>query len=488
VGADFVVLDWPGHPDWPMSAKFAIPTVLAHYERVCYVDADVILPPGCVDLFAACPEGAFGAVDDATWPSLHNRGGPMDEYRAFLTEHGISFPDYLPYLNTGVFVAERHHAPWLEPPRHPLPCRHLSEQHSVNAALLASGAWVHVLPKGCNWQHWHDRGLKAAPPGAVLHCSGMRHEDRVRLMKQLAGPLLTAGGRLTPLLVTTLGRSGSSWLMRLLGQHPQIVTYRPGEREPRALTYWADVCFALSGPRRAFTPLLGEQRSPGWWAGGEGVPEDPSVPEEALARHLTLEVPAALSAFCRGRVDALAAVLAGLEGKGGTGRYLAEKFVPGQAPVRDLLRAWYPALREVVLVRDPRDLFCSAAAYNARRGLVTFGRDLVATDALHLAWLADRVAEMAEAAGRDGAHILRYEDLALRPEEALAGLLGFLGLEGDPQALLAAAALDDPAHAAHRTSPTAAESVGRWRRDLPGDLALAYSPGDTLARLGYAGG
>jgi hypothetical protein len=188
VGADFLVLDWPGHPDWPMSCKYAIATVLEHYDRLAYVDADVILPPGCVDLFAACPEGAFGAVDELPWHLRHPRHGILRHYRAFRQAHG--FPD-LPeppyYLNCGVFVASKHHAPWLLPPRYALEVHNLSEQHHTNAALLASGAWVYPLPEICNHQHWTDHNFRNAPPDAVLHLSGMAHAPRLALMRRLAG-------------------------------------------------------------------------------------------------------------------------------------------------------------------------------------------------------------------------------------------------------------------------------------------------------------
>ena len=41
---------------------------------------------------------------------------------------------------------------------------------------------------------------------------------------------------LQPLLVTSLGRSGSTWLMRLLNNHAGVVSYRPLEFESRVAT------------------------------------------------------------------------------------------------------------------------------------------------------------------------------------------------------------------------------------------------------------
>ena len=53
---------------------------------------------------------------------------------------------------------------------------------------------------------------------------------------------------LRPLIVTTLGRTGSTWLIHLLGTHPGVTAYRPFSFEPRAATYWTDILASLSEP------------------------------------------------------------------------------------------------------------------------------------------------------------------------------------------------------------------------------------------------
>ena len=47
--------------------------------------------------------------------------------------------------------------------------------------------------------------------------------------------------RLQPLLLTTLGRTGSTAVVRMLAAHPEVVAYRPFEYEPRVATYWMGV-------------------------------------------------------------------------------------------------------------------------------------------------------------------------------------------------------------------------------------------------------
>ena len=52
-----------------------------------------------------------------------------------------------------------------------------------------------------------------------------------------------------PIAVTTLARTGSTWLLALLSQHPEIIAFRPLEAEPKVFHYWTDILGDLSEPR-----------------------------------------------------------------------------------------------------------------------------------------------------------------------------------------------------------------------------------------------
>lgn len=175
--ADLVVLDWPGHPAWPMSAKFAIPRVLDAYERIAYVDADALLRPGCVDLFAACGPDEFGACDELPFHRRQPQHGRELGYLWLRRTMGFNEVAPVPwYLNLGVYVASRCHRELLLPPATPIKPGHCAEQDWVNARLLdgsvAGSVRVARIDRRCNWQNWTDPGFKAAPPDAVLHWSG----------------------------------------------------------------------------------------------------------------------------------------------------------------------------------------------------------------------------------------------------------------------------------------------------------------------------
>lgn len=179
VGADLVVLDWPGEPSWPMSAKFAIPRTLDHYERIIYADADVLFRPGCVNLFTACAAEEMGVCDELGFHRENCQFGREAAYLRFRAEMGFPSIPILPWMfNAGVMVIPATHKLLLLPPKKPIPTRHCAEQDHTNAQLLASGLPFRLLDRKCNWQFWTDFNFVNAPIDAVLHWSGTGREDR----------------------------------------------------------------------------------------------------------------------------------------------------------------------------------------------------------------------------------------------------------------------------------------------------------------------
>lgn len=307
---------------------------------------------------------------------------------------------------------------------------------------------------------------------------------RVRGSRQ---PLPALADGPAPLPLTALGRTGTTWLMLLLRAHPQVLVAPPFPYEMRLGPYWAAVFDALSRPESYLQQVASHQRGRWWWLGDASHPVETWLERGAGARLVGGEAVEALAAFCRDRIAGFYAALAAAEGRTGA-RFFAEKHLPGAAS-RQLLGELFPGLREVVLVRDLRDMLCSVLAFNARRGYAAFQRELFPGDAEYVASLRGPALALRDAA-RSGAHVVRYEDLLGDPPATLQRLFAALGLEaGEPvvQEVLARAAAAEPdEQARHRTSPSGG-SVGRWRRDLPEPLArcCAEHLGDVLREFGY---
>jgi hypothetical protein len=299
--------------------------------------------------------------------------------------------------------------------------------------------------------------------------------------------------RLEPLMITTLGRTGSNALTRLLNAHPQIVAYRPFQYEPRVGTYWMGVLRALSEPASYRRQLeAGGRLDAGWWLGGDGpVPRQAADPE--LDRWLGVEAVADLAAYCQSRIEGLYEQIAVTSDKP-QAVYFAEKFRPD--PAASLMRELYPRGRELIVVRDFRDMFSSMLAFNTKRGVEGFRRDRVSSDIEYVeknmsnaAWALANVWRRRSAT----AHLVRYEDFVQRPRETLEALLAYLGLDADEptmEAALADAARPDAAADAHRTAASPEASIGRWHRDLSPELkrACGEALGGALETFGYAPG
>ena len=279
--------------------------------------------------------------------------------------------------------------------------------------------------------------------------------------------------RRAPIAVTTLGRTGSMLLMRLLAAHPEVLVYRPYRFEQRIASYWADVLLSLAEPasyiRQVAPPP--DVDDPAWWVGGAAdLPW--GLRDAAVQEWLGGDAVEALAPVFQQRIEATYDRITAVTDTDDAPRF-AEKF---NLRAAGLIRELYPGSAELFLVRDFRDMVTSILSFNRRRGAQGFGRARTATDAEYVASLGGWATALRRAfeRRRANAHLVRYEDLVTDPRPALAGLLSYLGVDASPGAvgaMLDAAAEELPELRDHSTSDGPAASIGRWRRDLAPELA-----------------
>src|SRR5688572_135407 len=201
-------------------------------------------------------------------------------------------------------------------------------------------------------------------------------------------PLETAyEPRLQPLLVTSIGRMGTTLLMRMLAAHSGVVTYARPPYEARGGKYWLHVLKVLAAPadasKRIGAPM--EFHLEGLAAGGNPFYSAAFSAWPEVEAWSGSDYVADLAAFCQRSIDGWYLAAATAQGQPEAPlRYFAEKQFPDDYPRR--MRELYPGARELFLVRDFRDTIASMRAYNARAGFGDFGREAAGSDA---AWLAD---------------------------------------------------------------------------------------------------
>jgi hypothetical protein len=262
---------------------------------------------------------------------------------------------------------------------------------------------------------------------------------------------------LTPILVTAPGRSGTTLLMGLLAKSPEIVAAELVPYELRLLSYYTAAFQVLTAPAdldRSTHPdrLEGD----GFHIGFNPFHSPQYAPafrdRAPLTDYFENYAPGRTLGFVRDMVGEYYARLARDKGKAGV-RFFAEKGNNLHAPTRDFTRLVFGRVRELVIVRDPRDVLCSHMAYFSSSPEKAFAQLSHAARQL--------LAIRAEA--RPDIHIFKYEDMVRGDRACFDGLSAFLGTEIAPEA----GSRPQEVFRKHGTSVSPEASVARWRTNLP---------------------
>ncbi|WP_157965343.1 sulfotransferase [Euzebya rosea] len=292
---------------------------------------------------------------------------------------------------------------------------------------------------------------------------------------------------LQPLLMTTTGRSGSTWLTRVLAAHPALTCYNPFGNDLRLASYWAQTARSLSRPAASMAPIVGGEvnSSPLWWAGSDHDLAADLIKEETVRHELFDDQ---VSALCQLGVDRTAAFYrAYTDGRGDV-----THFVEKARGVHDrlLVQELFKDVRDFVLIRDPRDVFASILAFNAKRGVHEFGARAEDTPLEFFQRWKGNITVIADHLSLfPDTPVVRYEDLVATPHDSVEGLLRSLHLDAGDDLVdkLVEAGDGDSRASAHRTTPTREASVRRWEQHLTVDVVQAASAElrDELDLFGY---
>ncbi len=263
-----------------------------------------------------------------------------------------------------------------------------------------------------------------------------------------------------PILLTTMGRTGSTAIMAVLAQHPNIVVAgeRPYEVELGCYYAYALRTLVAEGDhvRSLSTDAItaSENRfhlgfNPYFEASFSRVFKDPLT----LRRYLTTRVPGRVGAAFREIILDYYEELARDQAIDHP-IYFAEKSLP-ERDARLGIRFMFPNTREIVLVRDPRDVICSSMRSNGSRF------DSLLDSAFSA---GERIMEI-RSEQRSAVLFVRYEDFILNRAQTLAMLFEFLGLRAIETNEQLMRTLFD----VHATSANPEASIGRWKYDLTQD-------------------
>lgn len=109
ISASFEVIRTIKDDRGPYFAKSALSTLLTDYNRVLFVDTDILVAPDCPDLFEAIPEESFAAFFES---DLYDRTHSIRIVQESLGDIGWRNG----YFNSGVMIASRAHKQVFECP------------------------------------------------------------------------------------------------------------------------------------------------------------------------------------------------------------------------------------------------------------------------------------------------------------------------------------------------------------------------------------
>ena len=257
--------------------------------------------------------------------------------------------------------------------------------------------------------------------------------------------------------VTAMPRSGTTLMMQKLAAHPLILAALHSIYEHPMASYLADLVRVTVAPAFVNQPVglnahFREKQSVG--------PNPYYAPRfrrafpssDAMDHFHQVLFPERMNRAARGALEDFYALVAVQNGKPRP-RYFAEKLETAAIP-RGSIRAILPDAKEILLVRDPRDLY---ASYKARY------KDI---NKLSVRQVRIETSQVLAAATEHSSNVmvLRYEDLIANEAASLARVFAFLDLP--PLETTRDAAADAALFSRHGTSKSPSSSVGRWRQSL----------------------
>ena len=182
IDAEFVVLDKQRvsktTPHWE---KLQLHDLLRKYERIVYLDTDLLVRDDCPNLFELVPPTYLGAFNEAPFTG----GRELSLYQS-LNDYGLTAPKWDgSYYNTGVMVISRHQrhlfAPVEEEHRKMVGADTFFEQGLLNARIAAKQVPVFRLPAKFNRMTCYD-GVDGLPRHAayIMHYAGCPNYGHMR--------------------------------------------------------------------------------------------------------------------------------------------------------------------------------------------------------------------------------------------------------------------------------------------------------------------
>ncbi len=153
--------------------KFQIHDLLDTYDRILFLDTDIIVRGDCPNLFEAVPDDAFGAFDESRYytDACERMELTAREYEMEVMEAWDGR-----YFNTGVMVISRAHQKVFQKP--PREFDNFYEQTYLNLVFVREG--VRMFPLDFRFNRMHPMNAHTGEPrlsSYIVHYAGYTAEE-----------------------------------------------------------------------------------------------------------------------------------------------------------------------------------------------------------------------------------------------------------------------------------------------------------------------
>lgn len=179
IKADLIVLKGKTQKWWGLE-KFRIRPFFDFYERILFLDCDILIRENAPNIFNNVPETHIGVVDDTN--ALSDTRWCIRE-RIELANSQFVQP-YLPntLYNSGVMVCSKLHADVFTPPEYPIPGNHVDEQFWIERHLIRYA--IKLLDIKWNTQTYYSNFSITRDSAYFLHTACCDIKDKRNIFTQ----------------------------------------------------------------------------------------------------------------------------------------------------------------------------------------------------------------------------------------------------------------------------------------------------------------
>lgn len=279
-----------------------------------------------------------------------------------------------------------------------------------------------------------------------------------------SGATGSSDGTLTPILVDGMPRSGTTYLMQLISNHPNVVADQNYPLETRYAVW------VLHSLRILSQPQMDKSCEHQWTFLNNKETAEPNpfyLESGPVKKYVNRGKNSIFDEHAKHIVDDFYRFVAHTQNKKDA-RFFAEKF-PGDA--KSIFFDVYSNAREVFIVRDPRDVFVSSYNFNQKKGRNDFGAAVCDSDKEFLKHIVNVSYTKYKAALRSKQScVVSYEEMTRAPREVMKKVCQYCDFPFDDQCLddIVTATENKNQVSYHGTSDKS--SIGRFFDEVSDDM------------------